>query len=236
MFSRLIFRDFAALRMYILWIDEKRMLCNLERSHSCICADSRSCLSLLEIAYWDKPNWMEIKPKQDHGVSQTCSWAAALFTCFKTSREMWYELPGDYQILVSKWKGRQNYTIQKHKPSFPHNTTEDPPDMLPFSCFFRCLSRLVCWPKHLSHKWHLNGFSLLWMLRTCRCRLEEMLNDLSQYLHLESKYRHSVANILEDKHKACRQGSQNNTSHRNSNLYRKNAIPGDSYPNVSTCI
>lgn len=59
------------------------------------------------------------------------------------------------------------------------------PDMLPFSCFFRCLSRLVCWPKHLSHKWHLNGFSLLWILRTCLCRLEDMLKDLSQYLHLK---------------------------------------------------
>lgn len=59
------------------------------------------------------------------------------------------------------------------------------PDMFPFSCFFRCLSRLVCWPKHLSHKWHLNGFSLLWMLRTCLCRLEDMLKDLSQYLHLK---------------------------------------------------
>lgn len=61
------------------------------------------------------------------------------------------------------------------------------PDMFPFSCFFRCLSRLVCWPKHLSHKWHLNGFSLLWMLRTCLCRLEDMLKDLSQYLHLKKK-------------------------------------------------
>lgn len=59
------------------------------------------------------------------------------------------------------------------------------PDIFPFSCFFRCLSRLVCWPKHLSHKWHLNGFSLLWMLRTCLCRLEDMLKDLSQYLHLK---------------------------------------------------
>lgn len=61
------------------------------------------------------------------------------------------------------------------------------PDMFPFSCFFRCLSRLVCWPKHLSHKWHLNGFSLLWMLRTCLCRLEDMLKDLSQYLHLKKQ-------------------------------------------------
>lgn len=59
--------------------------------------------------------------------------------------------------------------------------------MFPFSCFFRCLSRLVCWPKHLSHKWHLNGFSLLWMLRTCLCRLEDMLKDLSQYLHLKNQ-------------------------------------------------
>lgn len=70
------------------------------------------------------------------------------------------------------------------------------PDMLPFSCFFRCLSRLVCWPKHLSHKWHLNGFSLLWMLRTCLCRLEDMLKDLSQYLHLKTKQNRWVENHL----------------------------------------
>lgn len=59
------------------------------------------------------------------------------------------------------------------------------PDMLPFSCFLRCLSKLVCWPKHLSHKWHLKGFSLLWIFRTCLCRLDDMLKDLSQYLHLK---------------------------------------------------
>lgn len=141
---------------------------------------------------------MEIKPKQDHGVSPSCSWVAALFTCFKTPRELWYELPEGYQILASKWNGRRNYTVQNVSHLFPIRPTEDSPDMFPFSCFFRCLSRLVCWPKHLSHRWHLNGFSLLWMLRTCRCRLEEILNDLSQYLHLESKYRHSVANALED--------------------------------------
>lgn len=59
------------------------------------------------------------------------------------------------------------------------------PDILPFSCFLRCLSKLVCWPKHLSHKWHLKGFSLLWIFRTCLCRLDDMLKDLSQYLHLK---------------------------------------------------
>lgn len=58
------------------------------------------------------------------------------------------------------------------------------PERFPFSCFFRCRSRLVCWPKHRSHRWHLKGFSLLWMLRMCRCRLDEMLKDRSQYLHL----------------------------------------------------
>ncbi len=30
----------------------------------------------------------------------------------------------------------------------------------------------------------LKGFSLLWMFRTCRCRLDEMEKDRSQYLHL----------------------------------------------------
>lgn len=53
------------------------------------------------------------------------------------------------------------------------------------SCFLRCRSRLVCCPKHRLHRWHLKGFSLLWMLRTCRWRLEEMLKERSQYLHLE---------------------------------------------------
>lgn len=48
------------------------------------------------------------------------------------------------------------------------------------SCFFKCLSRLVCCPKHRSHSGHLNGFSLLCMFRTCRCRLDEMLNERSQ--------------------------------------------------------
>lgn len=55
------------------------------------------------------------------------------------------------------------------------------------SCFFRCRSRLVCCPKQRLHRWHLNGFSLLWMFLTCRWRLEEMLNDRSQYLHLENR-------------------------------------------------
>ena len=31
---------------------------------------------------------------------------------------------------------------------------------------------------------YLKGFSLLWMLRTCRCRLDEIEKDRSQYLHL----------------------------------------------------
>lgn len=63
------------------------------------------------------------------------------------------------------------------------------PDRLPFSCFLRWRSRLVCWPKQRSHKWHLKGFSLLWMLRMWRCRLEEMLNERSQYLHLQETWR-----------------------------------------------
>lgn len=53
------------------------------------------------------------------------------------------------------------------------------------SCFLRWRSRLVCCPKQRLHRWHLKGFSLLWMLRTCRCRLDEMLKDRSQYLHLQ---------------------------------------------------
>lgn len=106
-------------------------------------------------------------------------------------------------IRSESWNGREDWgawlcSMVQNRACFPHNTTKDPPDMFPFSCFFRCLSRLVCWPKHLSHKWHLNGFSLLWMLRTCRCRLEEMLKERSQYLHLESKYTHSIANTLGD--------------------------------------
>lgn len=60
-----------------------------------------------------------------------------------------------------------------------------PPGACSCSCFLRCLSRLVCCPKHRLHRWHLKGFSLLWMLRTCRWRLEEMLKERSQYLHLE---------------------------------------------------
>lgn len=61
------------------------------------------------------------------------------------------------------------------------------PDRLPFSCFLRWRSRLVCWPKQRSHKWHLKGFSLLWMLRMWRWRLEEMLKERSQNLHLQGK-------------------------------------------------
>lgn len=61
------------------------------------------------------------------------------------------------------------------------------PDRLPFSCFLRWRSRLVCWPKQRSHRWHLNGFSLLWMLRMWRCKLEEMLKERSQYLHLQKE-------------------------------------------------
>ena len=60
-----------------------------------------------------------------------------------------------------------------------------PPGACSCSCFLRCRSRLVCCPKQRLHRWHLKGFSLVWMLRTCRCRLEEMLKDRSQYLHLK---------------------------------------------------
>lgn len=71
------------------------------------------------------------------------------------------------------------------------NRTTQPCPLLPgtfsCSCFLRCRSKLVCCPKHRLHRWHLNGFSLLWMFRTCRWRLEEMLNDLSQYLHLKNR-------------------------------------------------
>lgn len=52
------------------------------------------------------------------------------------------------------------------------------------SCFFKWRSRFVCWPKQRSHKAHLNGRSLLWMFRTWRCKLLDILNDRSQYLHL----------------------------------------------------
>uniref|UniRef100_A0A0R3R0X4 Secreted protein n=1 Tax=Brugia timori TaxID=42155 RepID=A0A0R3R0X4_9BILA len=36
------------------------------------------------------------------------------------------------------------------------------------SCFLVCRSKLVCCPKQRSQRSHLNGFSLLCMLRTCR--------------------------------------------------------------------
>lgn len=59
------------------------------------------------------------------------------------------------------------------------------PGIFSCSCFFKWRSRLVCWPKQRLHRWHLKGFSLLWMLRTCRWRLDEMLKERSQYLHLQ---------------------------------------------------
>lgn len=61
---------------------------------------------------------------------------------------------------------------------------ENWPGMFSCSCFLRWRSRLVCWPKQRLHRWHLKGFSLLWMLRTWRWRLDEMLKERSQYLHL----------------------------------------------------
>lgn len=61
--------------------------------------------------------------------------------------------------------------------------------MFSCSCFLRWRSRLVCWPKQRLHRWHLKGFSLLWMLRTWRWRLDEMLNERSQYLHLSKENR-----------------------------------------------
>jgi len=64
------------------------------------------------------------------------------------------------------------------------SATETTPLPSSASCFFRCRSRLVCWPKHLSQSGHLNGRCLSWMFLTCLCRLLEMLKDLSQYLHL----------------------------------------------------
>merc|ERR1719244_1157831 len=53
-----------------------------------------------------------------------------------------------------------------------------------FSCLRKCRSRLVCWPKQRSHRWHLYGFSLLWMFLTCRCRFDEIENERSQNWHL----------------------------------------------------
>ena len=88
----------------------------------------------------------------------------------------------------------------------PQKTFNDLPDIFPLSCFLRCLSKLVCWPKHLSQKRHLNGFSLFWMLRTCRCRLEDMLKDLSQYLHLKSKHRANICKQI--KRNFSRQANQ----------------------------
>lgn len=97
----------------------------------------------------------------------------------------------------------RNSAFQKGFPRWPErpdhgvfsiqcpNRTTQPCPFLPgtfsCSCFLRCRSKLVCCPKHRLHRWHLNGFSLLWMFRTCRWRLEEMLNDLSQYLHLKNR-------------------------------------------------
>src|SRR6218665_1195456 len=52
------------------------------------------------------------------------------------------------------------------------------------SCLRRWRSRFVCCPKQRSQRRHRNGFSLLWMLRTCLWRFDEMLKDRSQYLHL----------------------------------------------------
>ena len=59
-----------------------------------------------------------------------------------------------------------------------------PNDAASASCFFMCRSKLVCWPKQRSHSAQRNGRSLLWIFRTCRCKLLDMLNDRSQYLHL----------------------------------------------------
>lgn len=72
-------------------------------------------------------------------------------------------------------------------PPLPPGAPRGPPGAPSCSCFLRCLSRLVCCPKHRLHRWHLKGFSLLWMFRTCRWRLEEMLKERSQYLHLEDR-------------------------------------------------
>lgn len=70
---------------------------------------------------------------------------------------------------------------------------ENWPGMFSCSCFLRWRSRLVCWPKQRLHRWHLKGFSLLWMLRTWRWRLDEMLKERSQYLHLAEKRNVSAA-------------------------------------------
>lgn len=73
---------------------------------------------------------------------------------------------------------------------------EDWPGMFSCSCFLRWRSRLVCWPKQRLHRWHLKGFSLLWMLRTWRWRLDEMLKERSQYLHLAEKQNVSLWSLL----------------------------------------
>ena len=53
-----------------------------------------------------------------------------------------------------------------------------------FSCFRKWRSRFVCWPKQRSQRGHRYGFSLLCMLRTCLCKLDEIENERSQKLHL----------------------------------------------------
>lgn len=91
-------------------------------------------------------------------------------------------------FISFSWKVYKRQAQQCHWVA-PTQRWDSSPDRLPFSCFLRWRSRLVCWPKQRSHKWHLKGFSLLWMLRTWRWRLDEMLNERSQYLHLAKENR-----------------------------------------------
>lgn len=84
---------------------------------------------------------------------------------------------------------------------------------------FRCLSMCFNWMLFWLESQFTYGFSLLCMFRTCRCKLLEILNERSQYLHWYGCSPVCVRKCL------VKLADRGNTLAQNLHVYRSLALP-----------
>lgn len=113
-----------------------------------------------------------------------CCWRCCRCCCCWKQSQAWVfpVRPGTSSVQSKKTANEQkgSYLVASRFKRSEHQAMSWVQPLGGSACFFRCLSRFVCWPKQRSQRRHLNGRSLLCIFLTWRCKFDEILKDRSQ--------------------------------------------------------